>query len=281
MDTGSSVTLLHKEVWDNVLCRQNGLVPSTVPIMAVNGKHLAVSGEADVLLQVGQHQTKHKVLVVDNMSQQFILGTDYLEPQQCVINLNTGTLTVGMDSHCVPLYSSKQPSVCHVIVGETTAIPGYHQVRLTVKLSQPTAIPVGIFEPKPELAERHGILLAYSISQVQSGQIAVEVLNPSAAPVALYSKQHVGSLHCVAEVDGISADTESGDVVHAPISRTEKLVSSTIKHMVDQIAVIAPSDRRKLQEWLHRFSQVISVGDGDLGQTKLLKHAIKTGCKTY
>ena len=48
VDTGSSVTLLHKEVWDNVLCRHNGLVPSTVPIMAVNGEHLAVSGEADV-----------------------------------------------------------------------------------------------------------------------------------------------------------------------------------------------------------------------------------------
>ena len=90
------------------------------------------------------------------MSQHFILGTDYLEQQHCVINLITGTLTVGMDSHCVPLYSSKQPSVCHVIVGETT------------------------------------------------------------------------------EVDGISTDTQSGDVVHAPVSRTEKLVSSTIKHMVDQ-----------------------------------------------
>ena len=57
------------------------------------------------------------------------------------------------------------------------------------------------------------------------------------------------------------------------------LVSSTIKHMVDQITDIVPSDRRKLKELFHRFSQVISVGDGDLhvGQTKLLKHAIKTG----
>ena len=75
----------------------------------------------------------------------------------------------------------------------------------------------------------------------------MEVLNPSAAPVTLYSKQHVGSLHCVAEVDGIiSADTESGDVVYAPISHTEKLVSSTIKHMVDQITELQtlffPSD---------------------------------------
>ena len=210
VDTGSSVTLLHKEVWDNVLCRQNGLVPSTVPIMAVNGEHLAVSGEVDVLLQVGPHQRKRKVLVVDDMSQQFILGTDYLEQQHCVINPITGTLTVGMDSHCVPLYSSKQPSVCHVIVGETTVIP---DEAIPVKLSQPTAIPVGIFEPKLDLAERHGILLAYSIFAVQSGQIAVEVLNPSAASVTLYGKQHVGSLHCVAEIDGISTDTQSGDVV--------------------------------------------------------------------
>ena len=93
-------------------------------------------------------------------------------------------------------------------------------MRLPVKLSQPTAIPVGIFEPKLDLTERHGILLAYSISPVRSGQIAVEVLNPSAAPVTLYGKQHVGSLHCVAEVDGISTDTESGDVLYAPVSRT-------------------------------------------------------------
>ena len=109
VDTGSSVTLLHKEVWDNVLCRQNGLVPSTVPIMAVNGEHLAVSGE---LLQVGPHQMKHKVLVVDDMSQQFILGTDYLEQQHCVINLITGTLTVGMDSHCVPCIVFQQTAIC-------------------------------------------------------------------------------------------------------------------------------------------------------------------------
>ena len=47
--------------------------------------------------------------------------------------------------------------------------------------------------------------------------------------------------------------------------------------MVDQITDIVPSDRRKLKDLFHRFSQVISVGDGDLGQTKLLKHTIKTG----
>lgn len=36
-DTGSSVTLLHKEVWDKVLCRPNDCVPSTVPIMGAIG----------------------------------------------------------------------------------------------------------------------------------------------------------------------------------------------------------------------------------------------------
>ena len=90
----------------------------------------------------------------------------------------------------------------------------------------------------------------------------MEVLNPSAASVTLYDKQHIDNLHCVAEVDGISTDTQSGDVVYAPVSRTENLVSST---MVDQITDIVPSDRRKLKELFHRFSQVISVGDGDLG----------------
>ena len=43
-------------------------------------------------------------------------------------------------------------------------------------------------------------------------------------------------------------------MVHAPISHTEKLVSSTIKHMVDQITDIAPSDGRKLQVFPSDFS---------------------------
>ena len=33
------------------------------------------------------------------------------------------------------------------------------------------------------------------------------------------------------------------DGVHTPVSRTEKLVSSSIKHMVDRITDIAPSDK--------------------------------------
>lgn len=68
----------------------------------------------------------------------------------------------------------------------------------------------------------------------------MDVLNPSAVPVIWYCKQHVGSLHCVAEVYGISTDRQSG--AHIPVSCTEKLISSTIKHMVDQITDIAPSD---------------------------------------
>ena len=77
--------------------------------MAVNGERLAVSGEADVLLQVGPHQTKHQALVVDDMSKKFILGTDCLGAQYCVINLNTRTLIVGIRNYDSSSYIGIDP----------------------------------------------------------------------------------------------------------------------------------------------------------------------------
>ena len=92
VDTGSSVTLIHKAVWNKVKIKvKSSLSPCTVPVMAVNGEELKVAGEIDLHLQIGTHQGKHKVLVVEQMLQQCLLGTDYLEKQKCLIDLGKRT----------------------------------------------------------------------------------------------------------------------------------------------------------------------------------------------
>ena len=60
VDTGSSVTLLHENVWKAAVRGQKQLSPAKYPVMAVNGESLVLSGQGDVLLKVGEHATTPK-----------------------------------------------------------------------------------------------------------------------------------------------------------------------------------------------------------------------------
>ena len=94
VDTGSSVTILHENIWKKAVKGKKELKQATCPVMAVNGESLPLCGQAEVTLQVGSYSGVHKVLVVRDMTQQCLLGTDFLEQCHCVINMGTRTLTV-------------------------------------------------------------------------------------------------------------------------------------------------------------------------------------------
>eukprot|EP00731_Ephydatia_muelleri_P034851 Em0081g16a len=250
-------------------------------VMAVNGEQLMVAGEIDLHLQIGTHQGKHKVLVVEQMLQQCLLGTDYLEKQKCLVDLGKRTLTVGKPGNCVPLSFGAQSSTCHVVMGEKVVIPGYHQVRLPVRVT-PTdgSATVGIFEPHSEMAETHGVLIARSVSPIQSGQIVVQILNPLPFPATLQADEAIGCFCCGAQVDVVSlelVDTDTGVTCSALKTHLSEEVARAIESMVTRIDELSCADREKLKRLLCEFSDVISVGEKDLGRTNVLKHKVNTG----
>eukprot|EP00731_Ephydatia_muelleri_P033149 Em0025g105a len=73
VDTGSSVTILHKNIWKKAVKGKKELKQATCPVMAVNGESLPLCGQAEVTLQVGSYSGVHKVLVVRDMTQQCLL----------------------------------------------------------------------------------------------------------------------------------------------------------------------------------------------------------------
>ena len=123
VDTGSSVTILHESIWKMAVKGKKELKQATCPVMAVNGESLPLCGQAEVNLQVGSYSGVHNVLVVRDMTQQCLLGTDFLEQCHCIINMGAKTLTIGGMKQQVPLLSGKKGTACHVAVQETTVIP--------------------------------------------------------------------------------------------------------------------------------------------------------------
>ena len=87
VDTGSAVTILREDVWKKAVDDQHLEAPPS-PVVAANGEKLNVRGRSSVSLQVGGICTCYPVLVVQNITQECLLGANFLP------NLREQTLSV-------------------------------------------------------------------------------------------------------------------------------------------------------------------------------------------
>ena len=283
VDTGSSVTLLHENVWKEAVKNSKlELKEARCPVMAVNGESLPLCGQVHVTLQVGDYVGAHNVLVVRDMTQQCLLGTDFLEQCHCVINMDNKTLTLAGHPRPVQLCAGECSSTCHVLVQETTVIPAFHQVHLSVHLDANAEEGAfnsgcGLFEPKPEFPDRHGgLLAAHSVSPILSGKNAtIQLLNLSAVPVTVYADEKVGKMFPLQDADFVNLVEPSLD--RKPVVRSQEAINKSVEQFLCNVHGLTVSEKNQLTDLLYDFSDAISVGDGDLGRTGLLRHKINVG----
>eukprot|EP00731_Ephydatia_muelleri_P019115 Em0011g1155a len=211
---------------------------------------------------VGSYSGVHKVLVVRDMTQQCLLGTDFLEQCHCVINMGTRTLTMAGVKQQVPLLGGVRGIACHVAVQETTVIPPFHQVRLPVRLETDSDVfkdGRGLFEPKPVFSDDHsGLLVAHSVSYVSSqGDTVIQLMNVTSTPISVYAGEKASG---------------NGQPVAA-----RNAIDKSIGVLLSDTEGLTTGEREKLRSLLQTLGDVISVGDGDLGRTSVLRHKIDTG----
>ena len=234
VDTGSSVTLLHERVWKEAVQGRRKLQPSAGPVKAVNGENIPICGQAEVSFQVGEYVGVHKVLVVKEMIQECLLGTDFLEKGDCVIDVKNKLLTIAGCTKPVHLFLGECAFTYHVMVHESTVIPAFHQVQLPVDLElvQEKRVPdsIGFFEPKPEFPDkRGGLLLAHSVSPTRSGKTTVQLLNPTAVPVTLYGKEKIGELSGMRDMNMVGLVEPSLDRKPAVRSKDSEAIGKAIE----------------------------------------------------
>ena len=97
VDTGSAVTIIREDAWirrEATHPRQK-LRPPTCPVVAANGEQLELCGRGEVTLKLGNILTRCPVLIGKNVTQECLLGADFLEQSGCIIDLRGRTLMMG------------------------------------------------------------------------------------------------------------------------------------------------------------------------------------------
>ena len=131
-------------------------------------------------------QVFYNVLVAKGLTQECLLGADFLSQHGCIVNLRRQVLRASEQS--VSLHSDSIPQVCLITLAETAVIHGRHQMCVPVHLSPqgsgqklPLQECLGILEPMEQFCERRGLLVARSLAS--SSSTVACILNPSLAPV--------------------------------------------------------------------------------------------------
>ena len=93
LDTGAAVTLLREDVWKQLAPKPHSLEPwPGATLVSAGGMPLTVHGCACVNLNLGGRDFKTGMVVVSPLTSEAILGIDFLQGQQAVIDLGCGRL---------------------------------------------------------------------------------------------------------------------------------------------------------------------------------------------
>ena len=87
-------------------------------------------------------------------------------------------------------------AVCHAHFSESVEVPGYSQMQVTVGISKDHAMTgAAMFVPSASFIERHGLLVAMSISYAHAGRMLVQLLSPSPVSATINKNGRIGSLY--------------------------------------------------------------------------------------
>ena len=177
VDTGASVSLISKTEWELVTKEtQSPLSPSDIIAEAANNSPIGVVGKTLLSVDVdGQQRGPQTFYVANDISNEIILGLDWLTNCQCVIN--TSKLLIEFpDGAKAPLLlnDSSIPDPTAVILCDDTEIPPKHEVIRRAKVKG-VFLTDSIIEPNVALAEK-GILVARAFVLPNRQTVPVQII---------------------------------------------------------------------------------------------------------
>ena len=223
------------------------------------------------------------VLVTDDVSQECLLGADFLQAHGFVVDLAAGILRHGNLSTPLLRNPNTPPSVCKISVAGNTVVRAGEEKMLWANVhpepvSSLTGVS-GVIEPKLGFEEQHQVLLARVVATPQNGMVPLRLANLSASTVILYKGTSIARFFPFSCLDD---DVQSAEYLELPssvpcqvlqlgrqLTSAECLGIDTTKMDHQQLSAI--------NTLIKDFAGVFSTGKQDLGVTNKVYHQINTG----
>ena len=269
IDTGAGVCLLKDEVWNKVKPEGSILKPLKVHgLVGVDGIPIKVQGSATINLSIAGKTFNHDFIIANQITTDAILGLDFLESHNCILNMAEGMLSI--NGHAVVLNPHKSPTLTaagcvKVTVVKTITIPASSEMEIAAHVNS-TVKSVWLVEG--DKSNLQSVCVARALVTNHNEIVPLRVVNTNLTPVTLHEDSRVALAEGLNETaicnTTVSDQVKSGDV--HDIELAEPLPDD-----------ITNAEREQFLAFLSYYSDVVAANSDDLGRTNVLQHHINTG----
>jgi transposase InsO family protein len=212
------------------------------------------------------------MVVVSPLTSEAILGLDFLQAQQAVVDLGNKTLSLRESGCSIPFDTPAPVMSCaniqQVRTSRTVEVSGRSVTEVPAYFDTPGD---GVWLLEEAMARGNPLAIARAIIEPTSTSTLVCVLNASTEPVTLYAGAVIATIQPIdlpVEVGGI--DCQVPDVDEQKREVLWKLVEGSA-------ADLTPGEREIFYNLLLSYADVMASSTSDLGRTGRLQHRIDTG----
>ena len=136
VDTGAGVSLLSGHVWDKVGLSTKLSATALDNLVGVGRHPIQIRGSVTVPVMIAEATFTQEFRIADNITAEGILGMDFLEKYQCVVNIAKREIVLE-HSNSLPLVTSATTSShsINVTICNTVIIPPNSEMEIFGRLS--------------------------------------------------------------------------------------------------------------------------------------------------
>ena len=205
LDTGAAVTLICKDVWDSVKSTDHRLeMWNGQNLIGVEGTPLQVHGYTKTTIQLAGEQFHVRVIVVDSLTTEAILGMDFLEANDCSIDIGKKQLLFPKLKLSIPLKDGASSGVAHIGVTLNTSlhIPAMSEIEVMAKINGVSNTGTWLLEEKD--SRKLPVRVARALVCPNSNNVPVRLLNVESTSVTVYKNTQIATMERIGE--GIDED---------------------------------------------------------------------------
>ncbi|KAL5502521.1 hypothetical protein EMCRGX_G009314 [Ephydatia muelleri] len=273
IDTGAAVSLVRRDVWEQIVKGDCTLVLEQWAGRRHVGAPLSVSGCKKVDIFLNGMPFKVMCAVTDDIVVEAILGLDFVNAHNGIIDCGSKRLTFPSRNLSIPLQMQSCPlqqNPIGLIVKEKIVIPAASEVELMVDLATPVV--KGTWVVAGNTSARHGVMVAHAVVCPNAKPVPVRVVNPRDKIVVLKKGTEIAHMELLEQDPVIEISTVAEKF---KISREDQ---SILWVMVSRVGDdVYKDEKEELFSLLLEFADVFSLSTKNLGHTKVLQHRIDTG----
>ena len=227
--------------------------------VAANNEVLTHTGFTIIDIKIGQWRTKQKAIVVEKLSTELLLGTDWLRQHGVIINYQKEILSCGRFS--TKLYTAKIQTNHSIFTNKSITIAALSSHIEWIDVPE-NFNGTNYFENENSIQH---IQIRDGLFEIQQNSLPIVMINKNKFEVTIGKGKHLGTLE----------KCDHSQILNIKTSNMEK--APTASKLVNIDKNLNTDETRRIKTLADRYDQVFSKSENDIGFNDKAKFEIETG----